>query len=129
MLGNLRRGDSDGEEETGHSSCLVSLYGLLALWFQNKEQATGVGSPEQCGSFCKLAGHQVHAALLGRQVNGADALPRDCVGVGAVLQQRGPDVHLVLLGGDVERRVAILRQHHGNILVSFAGGQVKGGVA
>lgn len=54
--------------------------------------------------------HQVHAALLRRQVDGADALPRHRVGVGAVLQQRGPDVHLVLLGGDVEGRVAVLKE-------------------
>lgn len=54
--------------------------------------------------------HQVHAALLRRQVNGADALPRHGVGVGAVLQQCGPDVHLVLFGSDMQRRVAILRQ-------------------
>lgn len=54
--------------------------------------------------------HQVHAALLRRQVDGADALPRHRVGVGAVLQQRGPDVHLVLLGGDVEGRVAVLEE-------------------
>lgn len=54
--------------------------------------------------------HQVHAALLRRQVDGADALPRHRVGVGTVLQQRGPDVHLVLLGGDVEGRVAVLKE-------------------
>lgn len=57
--------------------------------------------------------HQVHAALLRCQVDGADALPRHCVGVGAVLQQRGPDVHLVLLGGDVEGRVAVLEESGG----------------
>lgn len=54
--------------------------------------------------------HQVHAALLRCQVNGADALPCHRVGVGAVLQQCGPNVHLVLFGSDVERRVAILQQ-------------------
>ncbi|KAG7279924.1 hypothetical protein CRUP_021557, partial [Coryphaenoides rupestris] len=67
-------------------------------------------------------GDQVHAALLSRQVNGADALPRHCVGVGAVLQQRGADVHLVLLGSDVERRA-------GHVLVALAGGQVQRGIA
>lgn len=55
-------------------------------------------------------GHQVHAALLSCQVNGADALPCHRVGVCAVLQQCGPNVHLVLFGSDVERGVAILRQ-------------------
>lgn len=54
--------------------------------------------------------HQVHAALLRCQVNGADALPRHRVGVSAVLQQCGPDVHLVLFGSDVQRRVTVLRQ-------------------
>lgn len=57
--------------------------------------------------------HQVNAALLRRQVNGADALPRHCVSVGTVLQQRGPDVHLVLFGCNVEGRVAVLRQPKG----------------
>lgn len=55
-------------------------------------------------------GHEVHAALLCRQVNWTDALPRHHVGVCAVLQQCGPDVHLVLFGSDVERRVAVLGQ-------------------
>lgn len=52
--------------------------------------------------------HQVHATLLRRQVNRADALPRHCVSVGTVLQQCGPNVHLVLLGSDVEWGVTIL---------------------
>lgn len=54
--------------------------------------------------------HQVHAALLGCQVNGADALPRHGIGVSTVFQQCGANVHLVLFGSDVERRVAILRR-------------------
>lgn len=54
--------------------------------------------------------HQVHAALLCCQVNGADALTRHRVGVGTVLQQCGPNVHLVLLGSNVEWRVAVLWQ-------------------
>lgn len=58
-------------------------------------------------------GHQVHAALLCCQVNWTDALPRHRVGVCAVFQQCGPDVHLVLFGSDVERRVAILGQERG----------------
>lgn len=41
-------------------------------------------------------------------MNWSDALPCHCVGVRAVLQQCGPDVHLVLFGSDVERCVAIL---------------------
>lgn len=57
--------------------------------------------------------HQIHAALLRRQVDGADALPRHRVGVGAVLQQRGPDVHLVLLGRNVEGCVAVLEESSG----------------
>lgn len=40
---------------------------------------------------------------------GADALACYCIGVGAILQQRGPNLHLVLFGSDVQRRVAILR--------------------
>lgn len=40
---------------------------------------------------------------------GADALSCYCVGVGTILQQRGPNLHLVLFGSDVQRRVAILR--------------------
>lgn len=54
--------------------------------------------------------HQVHAALLRRQVNRADALPRHCIGVGTILQQCGPNVHLVLFGSNVEWGVTILRE-------------------
>ena len=54
--------------------------------------------------------HQVHAALLRCQVNWADALTRHRIGVGTVLQQCGPNVHLVLFGSNVEWRVAVLWQ-------------------
>jgi len=53
-------------------------------------------------------GHEVHAALLRCQVNGADALSRHCIGIGTILQQCGPNVHLVLFGSNMERCVAIL---------------------
>lgn len=52
--------------------------------------------------------HQVHAAFLCCQVDGADALPCYCVGVSSVLQQRGPNIHLVLFGSDVQWCVTIL---------------------
>lgn len=47
-------------------------------------------------------------ALLRRQMKRSDALFGQDVGLGAVLKQNCGDLHLVLLGGDVERRVAIL---------------------
>lgn len=52
--------------------------------------------------------HHVHVAVLGGEVHGGDALPGDGVGVRAVLQQRGGDVHLVLLGSYVQGCVTIL---------------------
>lgn len=42
-------------------------------------------------------------------MNWADALPRHRIGVCAVLQQCGPNFHLVLFGSDMKGRVAILR--------------------
>lgn len=52
--------------------------------------------------------HQVHTSFLCRQMDGADALPCYCVGVSTVLQQRGPNIHLVLFGSDVQWCVTIL---------------------
>lgn len=72
--------------------------------------------------------HKVHAAFLRCQVNGTDALPRHCVGVGAVLQQSGPDVHLVLFGSNVERRVAILTTRNGKSEVRWRSMDVAGGL-
>lgn len=54
-------------------------------------------------------------ALLRGQVHRADALPGDGVGVRAVLQQGGGDVHLILLGSNVQRSVAILEGKQGEL--------------
>lgn len=53
-------------------------------------------------------GHHVHVAVLRGEVQRGDALPRDGVGVRAVLQQRGGYVHLVLLGSYVQGCVTVL---------------------
>lgn len=47
-------------------------------------------------------------AVLGGEVHGGDALPGDGVGIGAIFQQRGRDVHLVLLGSYVQGGVTVL---------------------
>lgn len=52
--------------------------------------------------------HDVHVALLRCQVQRSDSLARHRVGGGAVLQQRGGYLHLILLRRDVERSVAVL---------------------
>lgn len=52
--------------------------------------------------------HYVHVPFLRREVQRRDPLARHRVGGGAVLQQRGGYLHLILLGCDVERRVAVL---------------------
>lgn len=52
--------------------------------------------------------HDVHVAFLRREVQRRDSLACHRVGGGAVLQQRGGDLHLILLGCDVKRRVAVL---------------------
>lgn len=60
---------------------------------------------------CQQQRHDVHVALLRRQVERSDALPCHRVGGGAVLQQRGGYLHLILLGCDVEWRVAVLDEN------------------
>lgn len=57
---------------------------------------------------CQQQRHDVHVALLRRQMQRGDALPRHAVGGCAVFQQRGGNLQLVLLGSDVQRRVAVL---------------------
>lgn len=52
--------------------------------------------------------HNVHVAFLSCEVERSDSLPRDCAGGGAVLQQRGGYLHLILLGSYVEWSIAIL---------------------
>lgn len=60
------------------------------------------------GSFAEEQGRHVRVALLRRQMKRSDALLGHDVGLGSVLKQNRGDLHLVLLGGDVERRVAVL---------------------
>lgn len=55
--------------------------------------------------------HDVHVALLRCQVERSDALPCHRVGGGTILQQRGGYLHLILLGCDVEWRVAVLDEN------------------
>lgn len=86
----------------------VRAGGTLSTTKRNQSVTAHLVAHVDVGVLGQQERHQVNAALLRRQVDGADALPRHRVGVGAVLQQRGADVHLVLLGGDVEGRVAVL---------------------
>lgn len=60
------------------------------------------------GLFGDKQRDHVRPALLRRQVERRDPLQGLGVGRGAVLKQTVGHFHLVLLGGDVERRVAIL---------------------
>jgi hypothetical protein len=53
-------------------------------------------------------GDHVSVALLCGQVQRGEAVLGLGVGLRAVLDQRGRDVHLVLLGRDVQGRVAVL---------------------
>lgn len=67
-----------------------------------------LGLDVDLGAFADEQSHHVCVALLRCQMKGSDALLGHDVGLGAVLKQNCGDFHLVLLGGDVERRVAIL---------------------
>lgn len=63
------------------------------------------------GLFGKEQSRDVGTALLSSQVQRRDALQRLGVGRGPVLQEAARHLDLVLLGGDVQRRVAVLRRH------------------
>lgn len=112
LSGQVQRRQAALHRENQRNSHIRSGISLLALK-ANIGVTFHLVAHVDIGVLDQQERHQVHAALLRRQVDGADALPRHCVGVGAVLQQRGPDVHLVLLGGDVEGCVAVLEESSG----------------
>lgn len=62
------------------------------------------------GLFGQQESHHLRVALLSRQVEGGHALHRLRVRRGPVLQQTAGHLQLVLLGGDVQRGVAVLKQ-------------------
>ena len=61
------------------------------------------------GLFGQQESHHLRVALLSCQVEGSHALHRLRVRRGPVLQQTAGHLQLVLLGGDVQRGVAILK--------------------
>ena len=61
------------------------------------------------GLFGQQESHHLRVALLSRQVEGGHALHRLCVRRAPILQQTAGHLQLVLLGGDVQRRVAVLK--------------------
>lgn len=72
----------------------------VQLWYLIAHVYRGVSSQQQR--------HDVHVAFLRREVQRGDALARHGVGGGAVLQEGGGDLHLVLLRCNVEGRVTVL---------------------
>lgn len=60
------------------------------------------------GSLADEQGSHVCMALLRGQMERCDPLLGQDVGLSSVLQQHCGDLHLVLLGGDVQRSVAVL---------------------
>lgn len=62
------------------------------------------------GLFRQQQGHHLGVTLLGCQVERCHALHRLSIGRAPVLQQAAGHLHLVLLGGDVQGSVAILKE-------------------
>ena len=83
----------------------VSFHSVLDLWPMTSHLWCYVGLGASLQEQCQHLG----VSLLCGQVDGADALLGHGVGVGSVLQQRRGNVHLVLLGSNVQRSEAILK--------------------
>lgn len=67
-----------------------------------------LGGHVDLGSFAQEQSSHVGVALLGGQMERRDSLLCQDVGLSSVLQQNRSYFHLVLLGCDVERSVAVL---------------------
>lgn len=98
----------------GAQAALQEEHRASAFTLHQRESTLGPGSVRYLrldvylGSLADEQSGHVGVALLRGQVQRCDALLGQDVGLGAVLQQHRSDFHLVLLGRDVERSVAVL---------------------
>jgi len=59
-------------------------------------------------SFLQKQGHHVSVTFLGGQMKWSDSLLGQNVGLCPIVQQSGSYLHLILLGGNVQRSVSVL---------------------
>lgn len=89
---------------TSSVSTLLSAENALTQW----RCLTDLGGLVGVSSLAQQQAGHLGVSFLGRQVQRADSLLGQNVGLRSVLHQRQGDVHLVLFGGNVERRVSVL---------------------